>query len=145
MPVCQGCERIYDNEFAFCPYCGKAKTEPGIINFNNETSDETWETCEIVFVYEKGKTGKIPEWISSVKGWYFAALAIGVKGRYIAGLSQKVGNREWTADAVHNICPLQSTRPKLDDLIKKLVDDEWQPTGKGKEWYSEKFRRKILQ
>lgn len=28
MPVCQGCASSYDDDFKFCPYCGRAKPEP---------------------------------------------------------------------------------------------------------------------
>ena len=34
MPLCQGCGASYDDNYKFCPHCGRAKPEPQAINLN---------------------------------------------------------------------------------------------------------------
>ena len=35
MPLCQGCGASYDDNFKFCPHCGRAKPEPEMVNLNS--------------------------------------------------------------------------------------------------------------
>jgi hypothetical protein len=144
MPVCQGCGGSYDDQFKFCPYCGRSKPEPTTINLN-VTSDDIWETCEINLVCEKKQIGSVPKWLLEMNAWFFEATAIGVQGKYAADHSQQLDliteiGRDRNTGAFY---PTQSASPKLNALIKKLVLDGWQPIGRGQEWYSERFRRKV--
>jgi hypothetical protein len=60
MPVCKGCGGSYDNEFKFCPYCGRAKPESDPLKIQvNVTSNDRWETCKIDFVVVENGTKKI--------------------------------------------------------------------------------------
>jgi hypothetical protein len=145
MPVCQGCGGSYDDKFKFCPHCGRAKPEPNIMTINvNVTSDDVWETCEIYLVYlNKSTFGNLE--------WYLEATAIGPQGKYAAATSQKLEQQFFGARDYYSIdnkpYNIRLTRnkcePKLNDLIKKLVSDGWQPVGRGQEWYSERFRRQV--
>ncbi|MBG0788298.1 MAG: hypothetical protein H0S79_24680 [Anaerolineaceae bacterium] len=46
MPECKGCGGSYDDKFAFCPYCGKAKPEPPKVNLEvNMVRKPTLEDC----------------------------------------------------------------------------------------------------
>ena len=164
MPVCEGCGGSYDNQFGFCPYCGRAKPEPDTLNVN-VTSDDVWETCEIELAYTVEKpSGGLDKWLGTSRYvWRFQATAIGPQGRYAAALSEilqhgKNGKGDYEAkytgvrldDGMHHeLNPTidrlirASCQSKVDNLIKELVTDGWQPTGRGQEWYSERFRRKI--
>ena len=143
MPLCEGCGGSYDDKFKFCPHCGRAKPEPVTININ-VTSDDVWETCEICLVSDKKSIFKTE--------WRFEATAIGAKGRYGAGWSEPLNfNRIYANefgdyhfdDDYSIILHRKNCQPKLDVLIKKLVSDGWQPIGRGQDWYSERFRRKV--
>lgn len=50
MPVCQGCDVSFDESFAFCPYCGRAKPEPPKINMEvvlkQESSPDDCPKCK---------------------------------------------------------------------------------------------------
>ena len=146
MPLCKGCGGSYDDKFKFCPYCGRAKPEPVTLNVN-VTSDDVWETCEICLVkyVEKftGGLGKLLD-LSKKEVWQFEATAIGPQGRYGAAWSKPL-KRFYDYDRSGSDTEFyqDSCLPKVDALIKKLVSNGWQPTGRGEEWYSEKFRRKV--
>jgi len=164
MPVCEGCGGSYDNQFKFCPHCGRAKPEPVTLNIN-VTLDDVWETCEIDLVYNLEKpSGGIDKLLSiSRYVWRFEATAIGTQGRYAAAWSEvlqleKNGRGDYVSKYTgvrlndgmnHELNPTidrlirENCQPKVDNLIKKLVTDGWQPIGRGQEWYSERFRRKV--
>jgi hypothetical protein len=167
MPVCGGCGGSYDDQFNFCPHCGRAKPEPAILNINiNVTSDDVWETCEIYLAYNLEKPSAGLDKILGISRfvWRFEATAIGPQGTYAAAVSGilqqwKNGKGDYVPNKNtgvrlndgmnHEINPTidrlirANCQDKLDNLIKKLVTDGWQPTGRGQEWYSERFRRKI--
>ncbi len=161
MPVCGGCGGSYDDKFKFCPYCGRAKPEPETININI-TSDDVWETCEITLVhdiekYTEGLGGKLG---LGKKVWMFEATAIGIQGRYGAAWSETLKPSYWGNVAIASgigdfhreydnnsalaiVLHRNNCQPKLDDLIKRLAADGWQPIGRGEKWYSERFRRLV--
>ncbi len=143
MPVCQGCNGSYDDKFKFCPYCGKSTPESTTININ-VSSDDVWETCEIYFAQ-----GKKTIWKTE---YLFIATAIGSQGRYNAGRSDILNSDDFLnlnlklkiRVVEEGIVPdINNSRPEFDALIKKLIADGWQPLGRGQEWYSERFRRKV--
>jgi hypothetical protein len=145
MPVCEGCGGSYENQFKFCPHCGRAKPESNTLNIN-VTSDDVWETCEINLVH-----GESQLFAYNVK-WYFEATAIGTKGRYAAALSEvlkkpvafsPIALGDYWYSGQEPVLLRERCQPKLDNLISKLVTDGWQPIGRGQEWYSERFRRKV--
>lgn len=43
MPLCQGCGASYDDNFKFCPHCGRAKPEPQSINLNVQVGPVRYE------------------------------------------------------------------------------------------------------
>jgi hypothetical protein len=163
MPICDGCGGSYDDQFKFCPHCGRAKSEPPTVNIN-VTLDDIWETCEIYLAYNFEKPSAGLDKILGISriSWRFEATAIGPQGRYAAAWSdtlepQKNGRGDYFSkftgvrldDHIHEQNPTidrlirANCESKVDDLINKLVKDGWQPTGRGQEWYSERFRRKI--
>jgi hypothetical protein len=50
MPLCQGCGASYDDNFKFCPHCGRAKPEPRSINLNVQVAPVRYE--EVVLKIE---------------------------------------------------------------------------------------------
>ena len=156
MPVCKGCGGSYDNQFKFCPHCGRAKPEPATININ-VTSDDVWEACEIILARDKDSEKKFLN-VSVKFSYRFFAEAIGPKGRYQAAVSDilEQGNLfGWgQCDYYYYRGPdgmgspifmwkRDNAQQKLDILVKKLASDGWQPTSRGQEWYSERFKRKV--
>jgi hypothetical protein len=146
MPVCAGCTASYDSKFQFCPYCGRAKPEPLTMNVN-VTSDDVWETCEIILVQGPNEGLKAT--------LYFEARAIGPKGKYAAKTSEKLrlsvvdltGKDDfvWDSNTRQPVTRPRNCQPKVDAVIAALVAEGWQPVGRGQEWYSERFRRKVKQ
>jgi hypothetical protein len=148
MPICEGCGGSYDDQFKFCPYCGRAKPESKDININvNISSSDVWEICEIKVVSDQ--KNKL----------LFEAIAIGPKGRYGAAWSEPLTpppgllgllapfwvNHEYDYDYDQNknLNFYKGAHAKFNAFVNKLVKDGWQPTGRGQEWYGEKFRRKV--
>jgi len=43
MPLCQGCGASYDDNYKFCPHCGRAKPEPQAINLNVQVAPVRYE------------------------------------------------------------------------------------------------------
>lgn len=43
MPICQGCGASYDDNYKFCPHCGRAKPEPEPINVNVRVAPARYE------------------------------------------------------------------------------------------------------
>jgi hypothetical protein len=43
MPLCQGCGASYDDNFKFCPHCGRAKPQPESINLNVQVAPVRYE------------------------------------------------------------------------------------------------------
>ncbi len=138
MQICHECGKSSDDSFKFCPHCGKPSPESNEINVNISSSD-VWETCEIYFVEDKK---------SFLKSEYlFEASAIGAQGRYAAAWSEVLKptffHSPLRLEDGEFYPHIDDSRPMLDTLIKKLVNDGWQSTGRGEEWYSERFRRKV--
>jgi hypothetical protein len=91
MPLCQGCGGSYDNEYKFCPFCGRAKPETDPLKIQvNVVSNDRWETCKIDYnCVEKGTRiynfwGKETTTPSRIK---WVARAMGPNGKYIAASS----------------------------------------------------------
>lgn len=144
---CWNCGTQTRDDASFCPKCGKPQKQGGdvaAININ-VTSDDVWETCEINLVYAKLQVGTMPEWLLTRKEWYFEATAIGTQGRYVAALSEQLFLISEVAvdNYTKEVYPKENARPKLDAMIRKLVDDGWQPIGRGEKWYGERFRRLV--
>lgn len=59
MPLCQGCGASYDDNFKFCPHCGRAKPEPQAINLNVQVAPVRYE--EAVLKLEVVGTAELTE------------------------------------------------------------------------------------
>jgi hypothetical protein len=165
MPLCQSCNRSYDDDFKFCPHCGKTNSDPATLIIH-VTSDDVWESCEtniVVLPYDK-KKGKQTFWgtggVNDLR-WVFEATAIGTNGVYSAGQSDILkGPGYWdlkpeekndyhylTFDASKRIPAINlhrdTAQDKLDVLIKQLTSQGWQSVGRGGEWWNERFRRRV--
>ena len=139
MSLCANCNTSYDDSFKFCPHCGNPKSQ---------TSDENeWEVCEIELyrIDEKNLLSLLgaPKLI-------FYAMAIGVNGRYLADKSEPLlpngkGIFEHADYGIgqNDYIIQKGGQVKLNELINRLVQNGWQPLGKGTKSWSEKFRRKI--
>jgi hypothetical protein len=128
MPICKGCGGSFDDNFKFCPYCGRAKPEPESLKIQVSVSTEIrWETCKICY----------REWETSlwrVEGWWgeFWASAIGPNGKYIAGESPVFLIKEGT-NIAHSF------------LIERLSRDGWEAIAipSGEKWWETPFRRQV--
>ncbi|HBY93341.1 MAG TPA: hypothetical protein DEP84_05135 [Chloroflexi bacterium] len=123
---CVSCGTQLPDEANFCWKCGKPQKQ-GV-----QTEKPKWETCEIVI--QRPKEGF---YTSKYQFW---ASAIGLQGNYNAGESPifKAVSVHYPSSDEHK--PLNAHR----SLIKKLVEEGWEPTGnRGSAWFNEKFRRQI--
>jgi hypothetical protein len=95
-----------------------------------------WETCEINFI-QKG--GALWNPIASVPVLIFWAKARGPKGEFSAG-EVKSGSMFTKSDF-----PREGSveRGLLEILSKKLLEEGWEPAGKGEHWFSIKYKRFI--
>lgn len=59
MPICQGCGASYDDNYKFCPNCGRAKPEPQAINLNVRVAPVRYE--EAVLKMEVVGTAELTE------------------------------------------------------------------------------------
>jgi hypothetical protein len=59
MPLCQGCCASYDDNYKFCPHCGRAKPEPEAINLNVRVAPVRYE--EAVLKIEVVETTELTE------------------------------------------------------------------------------------
>lgn len=145
MSLCRSCGEKYDDKFKFCPNCGKVN------NTNSNSSDDEleWELCEIQITFKKAD-GFNPLGLQNV---LFEAIAIGPSGRYSADLSEplvrfssfKLAGTlwDWSFDDNGDVEFGNGAQGKLTIFVNKLIKEGWQPLGRGTEWYSEKFRRKV--
>ena len=113
---CNNCGSEIRDDSNFCWKCGK----PQKAGF--EVDEPQWELCEIM--YEPVGTGFFARFQNK-----FIAKAIGPKGAYIAGQTSPINERE--------------EDKFVDALVKKLVSDNWEPTGRGEQYWNYKFRRRI--
>lgn len=77
MPVCEMCTASYDDEYKFCPYCGRARPEPDVTRIDVRVSVAPYEeaTLEIELI-EKVAVSEPPfDWRPN-----FLAKALGDRG-----------------------------------------------------------------
>lgn len=137
MPICIGCGGSYDDNFKFCPYCGRAKPQPERLQISVELhTTNKWETCKVVrSVFRTDVDGK-----RRIEEGYFYADAVGMKGGFTAGDSPVFGNRWYWQDSQWHWANSEE-RAALDFLVNQLVRDGWEPTGASSEWWEKHFRR----
>lgn len=126
--TCPECTREVSDHAAACPHCGAPLSRAAATPGHNETK---WERCEIVF------DSRLSWWLFWRKG-YFWAEAIGSKGSYSAasGLKFFLQMSQTSTSGSH--------RPAVqacNELIKTLVAQGWENTGRGNSWYNYQFRR----
>ena len=102
MPVCVGCGSSYDNEFGFCPYCGRVKPEPTRIQIEIIPGTEKYEEGTLRLAYtgrkERQKADKVHrnmlhQWSDYNVEVYFFQLEImsfsPTRGEYIPVISKE--------------------------------------------------------
>lgn len=95
-----------------------------------------WECCEILAV--PGPTTR--RWWAAPA--VFCAIGVDAAGLYVAGESQEALTCDvWPDNTRHLIEDKHSFRA-LHQLVEELEEQGWQPDGKGREWYSQRFRRR---
>ena len=114
---CVNCGSEIREDSNFCWKCGKPQTS------DIQVEEPKWEICEIIFDIAPAEGI-----FSSTKSLYIAK-AVGPKGAYIVGQTPPVDGVE--------------EDEAIDNLIKQLTSDNWEPTGKGEKFWSYKFRRRI--
>lgn len=147
MPVCKGCGGSYEESFRFCPYCGRAAPLPSVIKID-VTSDD-WEYCEIQ-LFSVQKPTIFLDLFGDRK--IFQAIMITKNGRVSVRDSEELINYPLSLSTLLNIKKndfvgdsfYDGTYNKHNNLLKSLVTDGWQSIGRGKEWYNERFRRRLI-
>jgi len=156
MPECNGCGASYEDNFNFCPFCGKAKPVPSTITVKVESDTESvWEMCEIFTdVVEKGRTGLFSGTNDTLKWW---ARAVGPTGVYNARES-----KVFKADGLghvpnvdrfrgHNLGKEFEDRSKFAEeefycLVARLIEDGWEMIPSEGLYYFKRdcrFRRRV--
>jgi hypothetical protein len=121
--ICSHCETPLPDAASFCWNCGEAQQRDA------QTGAPRWETCEIL-------AEPAGVWTTRLRFW---AKATGPQGEYSVGSS-----RDFIA-----VQPNKEDRQAfaaLNGLIARLVlQDEWERLqAKGPDWYSHRFRRRIV-
>jgi len=135
MPICQGCGSSFDDQFKFCPQCGRAKPEPLKIQVQVNLEDK-WETCRIT--WREYKAGDIHH--SYRTGFCeFFANALGANDSYLAGDSPlyQVSSGLTSKDE------FDGTRPCHDFLLKYLARDGWEDPNQMNLWWDIQLRRRL--
>jgi len=141
---CVHCRKSIPEDAAFCAYCGKSVS----VGQSQPTASEPfWEQCEITegldgsHVYywadsigEKGRfnAGESPRWSGSpgVAGLMAESLVSGMT----FGLIDPIGSRHKATE--------RAAGDALKELVRKLVEDGWQPLPeRGERPYQLQFRR----
>ena len=122
---CEKCGTQVSDDTNFCPKCGHPQKG------NSQIQASPTEYCEITF------QRKLTPLTMSFQFW---ARATGTEGLYSAGETAAL---ETTIFNMSNKeTPNQKMHQSLHaELVRKLVQDGWKPTGKGKYWWQDKFQR----
>ena len=92
MPVCKGCGGSFDDNFKFCPNCGRSNPVSASHSLNvnlNVSSNDTWDSCEIKLELVKGVSFLGNFFFGhNIPTYRFQAEAIGSEGRYIPFASE---------------------------------------------------------
>jgi hypothetical protein len=131
----------------YCPQCGKEMPDDANFCLNCGRSLKSampvppqaaprWEYCEIVSIVGGLMGGKS----------YFAAQAVGSKGRYEAARSTKhfqaVPTEHGIALDTYTMGGKRLTEAALDEVMSALSADGWELTGEKGEWWEYKYRRR---
>ena len=130
MPICKGCGGSFDDNFKFCPYCGRAKPEPDSLKIQLSVSPKIrWETCKIC--YRDWETYSLFQVINGRWGEFWAS-AIGPKGIYVAGESP-VFSMKKGPNIAHSF------------LVDQLSYGGWKAIAipSGNKWWEISFRRQV--
>jgi hypothetical protein len=129
---CGNCGTQIPDEASFCWKCGKPQ-KSGV-----QAPEPKWETCEIVREVVRKESllsGAVFRWV---------AQAMGPKGQYLAGQSDTFKGTwnayEWGSEPKRDD---ERTGAALKGLVDRLLKDGWESTGRGSEWYSQRFQRHV--
>jgi hypothetical protein len=123
--MCNNCEAELPDGARFCLRCGAPQSpDHPILTFRREI-------CEVYRSKENG-------------GWfragdtYWEAIAVGPAGRYMVARSETCSR-----NAVGGSSGVKQADDLLDELIRQLIQEGWQPLPRGPEWYSYRFERHL--
>ena len=136
MPVCSGCSASYSDDYSFCPYCGKVKSEEKAVNINASVSQKPlrYEYCVLENIIEKDKP----------KGFLEKRLLIPTsEWIWIVAIHQSTGQELYRATTGGNHYQYHHGTPKAKDEIKSIIEkgktEVWQFLEKnGWEFYDSK-------
>jgi len=134
MPICQGCGSSFDDQFKFCPQCGRAKPEPLKIQVQVNVEDK-WETCRIT--WREYKAGDSHSYRTTFGEFY--ATALGVNGSYLGGDSPlyQVSTGLTSKDEFNGASTCHNF------LLKYLAKDGWEDPNQLNQWWDVQLRRRI--
>jgi hypothetical protein len=95
-----------------------------------------WEWCEILAV--PGPTTR--RWWAAPG--VFTAIGVDAAGLYVAGESQEALTFDVWPDDTRQLLEDKHSFRALRQLVDELEEQGWQADGKGREWYSQRFRRR---
>lgn len=130
---CMQCGKELPEDAGFCLKCG---TPVGSAVKPTPQPEPKWEYCEIVCISRGFLRGKS----------YFAAQAVGSKGRYEAARSTKPFD---ATEATYGVEPEtyawgteKKAKAALDEIMSQLSADGWELTGEKGSWWKYKYRRR---
>jgi hypothetical protein len=137
MAACPNCGGRVAQSARFCPRCGAPQKEgvrPSLQVFpppapaqgqSGRTTRERWDVCEIGW------------WHGYVKADFFA-LALGAdQNDFEAARSPQF----WWVRSDPPASDHDGAREAHEALVHKLLDNGWEPMGRGAVWYAQRFRR----
>lgn len=134
MKICPSCGAELPDGANFCPNCGAPQTDPQ--GAASAPAAERWETCEIVAASAGEKWSPVfpSDYIK------FAAQAEGPQGMYTVQESAqlKAGLSDYYQANKQNKRHVKA----VEELAAALTAAGWERSGKGREWFSLRFRRR---
>ncbi len=95
-----------------------------------------WEWCEILAVPGPTTGSRRTAPVA------FCAVGVDASGLYVAGQSLETMAFDVRPDDTRHLIEDKRSFRALRQLVDELEEQGWQPDGKGREWYSHRFKRR---
>jgi hypothetical protein len=139
---CANCGRQNPDDANYCNNCGKPVRQ----DTAQRNLDQYQETCEILCQDILKPAGGVLGGPALIR---FTAYAVGPSGSFVAGYSDGFDYPKARYDqAIHYDPPLLLPGPSdpgvksaHDSLLRQLISEGWESTGRGQAWFNQRFRR----